>query len=196
MDAYISSIMGWGPTWAPRNWTLCAGQLLAISQFTAVFSLIGTIYGGDGRTTFRLPDLRARVPVAAGQSPGTQFIAQGSLIGSDTNTLTVLEMPVHNHSASLSGLFVSIPATTNEADSDTPASNRVLAQGNVADGFDSKPAKLYAPSGQTDTTLAPGSVTGSIFIGNAGGSQSFSIVQPLQAIQFIFCLQGIFPPRN
>lgn len=195
MDSYISSIMGWGPTWAPRNWTLCAGQLLAISQFTAVFSLIGTIYGGDGRTTFRLPDLRARVPVAAGQSPGTQFIAQGALIGSDTNTLSILEMPIHNHAATLQNLTVLVPTSSSNGTESDPDGN-IPAVGNFSSGPSSTTIQAYAPTSSADGTLGGTSVGGSVIIGNSGGSQSFSIVQPLQAIQFIFCLQGIFPPRN
>lgn len=196
MDMYLASIMGWGPAWSPRNWTLCAGQLLAISQFTAVFSLVGTTYGGDGRTTFRMPDLRARVPVAAGQSPGTQYIPQGALIGSDTNTLTVLEMPVHNHAANTTGLTVIIPAVSTNGTTDTPGTTVTFAKGVATVGFDTGAANVYAPVSTADTTMGGAGIGGSVIVGNTGGSQPFSIVQPLQAIQFIFCLQGLFPPRN
>ena len=195
MDMYLASIMGWGPAWSPRNWTLCAGQLLGISQFTAVFSLVGTIYGGDGRTTFRMPDLRARVPVAAGQSPGTQFIPQGALIGSDTNTLTVLEMPVHNHTANLQNLVIQVATSSSDGTEDDP-SGHIPAASNVGSGLSKQTVQTYAPVASADGSLAGTAIGGSVIVGNTGGSQPFSIVQPLQAIQFIFCLQGIFPPRN
>lgn len=193
MDFYIAAIMGWGPTWAPRAWTLCAGQLLAISQYSAVFSLIGTIYGGDGRTTFRLPDLRGRAPIGAGQSPGTSFHAQGAMQGSEYHTLSVLEMPVHNHSANTQGLTVFIEASTTNASSATPATGNTL--GTVVDATSFGDIHVYG-TGAPDVALAGGAIAGNIIIGNTGGSQSFSIVQPIQAIQYIFCLQGIFPPRN
>lgn len=195
MDMYLTSIMGWGPAWSPRNWTLCAGQLLAISQFTAVFSLVGTIYGGDGRTTFRMPDLRARVPVAAGQSPGTQFIPQGALIGSDTNTLTVLEMPVHNHTASLQNLIVQVATSSSDGTEDDP-DGHIPAASNFGTGLSKQAVQAYAPTSAADGSLAGTAIGGSVIVGNTGGSQPFSIVQPLQAIQFIFCLQGLYPPRN
>ncbi|WP_234573650.1 phage tail protein [Rhodohalobacter sp. 614A] len=198
MDYYISSIMGWGPTWAPRGWTLCAGQLLAISQFTAVFSLIGTIYGGDGRTTFRLPDLRGRAPVAAGQSPGTSYHNQGALLGSEQRTLTILEMPVHNHSASTTGLSATIAASTGNGNTNTPGPTKVMAKGFLQSSGPSTgtPTEIYTDSSNADTAIHGGPITGSIIIGASGGSQPFSIVQPIQVIQFIFCLQGIFPSRN
>lgn len=198
MDYYISSIMGWGPTWAPRSWALCAGQLLSISQYTAVFSLIGTLYGGDGRTTFGLPDLRGRTPVGAGQGPGTSFHAQGSKQGSETKTLTILEMPSHNHSADASSLTAAVSASTANGAGNTPSPSNVPAKTfvsktgpGVGDAVDS-----YADASNADTTLHGGPVSGNIQIGNSGGSQPFSIVQPIQVIQFIFCLQGVFPSRN
>lgn len=190
---YMAAIMGWGPTWAPRSWALCAGQLLAISQFTAVFSLIGTIYGGDGRTTFRLPDLRGRVPIGAGQSPGTSLYMQGTLQGSETHTLNVLEMPVHNHSAS-ANMIVEIEASTSDANSAIPTAGSVLSK--TVDATNFGDIHIYGPAGGTMVPLAGGAVGGSVIIGNTGGSQSFPILQPLQVIQFIFCMQGIFPPRN
>lgn len=195
MEGTMSSIMGWGPTWAPRTWAFCAGQLLAISSNTALFSLIGTIYGGDGRTTFALPDLRGRVPIAAGQSPGTSFYPQGAKVGSDTQTLTQLEMPVHNHSASTVGLNAQMPVSSSNGTGHVPGSNQVLASA-VLPTFGDAPANIYADSGNANTTLATGTVTGNVTIGNAGGSQPFSIVQPLLAIQFIICVQGLFPSRN
>ncbi|SMF72572.1 Microcystin-dependent protein [Tistlia consotensis] len=191
-EPLMTAISGWGPTWAPRQWTLCAGQLVSIAQYSAVFSLIGTIYGGDGRTTFRLPDLRARVPVAAGQSPGTSFVPQGALLGSESQVLTVLELPTHNHVASAS-LTVTHPASADPASEGTPGPTLVPAQ--IAQrGVTDLPNIYGTPDGTT--MLAPGNVVGSVAIGNTGASESFSIVQPIQAIQYIFAMEGIFPSRN
>ncbi|SMO60186.1 phage tail protein [Gracilimonas mengyeensis] len=198
MDYYISSIMGWGPSWAPRNWALCAGQLLAISTNTAVFSLIGTTYGGDGRTSFKLPDLRGRAPVGAGQGTGTSFHPLGSIQGQETQTLTVLEMPNHTHTVNSNNLSSTISASTSNGSSNTPAASNVMAKGFVAasgPGTGSA-TEIYTDASNADTTLHGGPVTGNIQLGSTGGSQPFSIVQPIQAIQFIFCLVGIFPSRN
>jgi len=199
MEPLISSIMGWGPTWAPRSWAVCGGQLLAISSNEALFSLIGTQYGGDGRTTFGLPDLRARAPVGYGQSPGTTFHPIGALLGSENQTLTQLEMPVHNHAASTQGLSVVTPAVSDNTSADTsqtPGPDKVLGQA-YADQFGQEfQGKIYADATSVDTTLHPGSVSGQVLIGNAGGSQPFSIVQPITAINFVIALFGIYPSRN
>jgi microcystin-dependent protein len=189
MDPLISSIMGWGPSWAPRAWALCHGQLLPISSYTAVFSLIGTTYGGDGRTTFALPDLRGRVPIAAGQSPGTSFYPLGARMGSETETLTQLQMPQHNHSANVSSLTVAPAANSGDAGVIDP-------NGNYPAIVKSGPTSLSAYATTANATMGPAAVSGTVTIGNAGGSQPISILQPLQAIQFIFCLEGIFPSRN
>lgn len=213
MDAYISTIMGWGPNWAPRSWALCEGQLLAISQYTAVFSLIGTIYGGDGRTSFGLPDLRGRVPMSFGQSPGTSYHQIGARTGAESHTMSITELPVHHHSALVTGGggggIVNAPIaasgtvnTLSTAGTTVDSTNNHLAKGNLGQN-------MYG-TGTADTTLAAGSVSVSgtaqvdlssvglptVTIGNTGGSIPFKLIQPIQVISFIFCLFGIFPPRN
>lgn len=193
MEMYIASIIGWGPNWAPRAWMLCAGQLLPISQFSAVFSLIGTIYGGDGRTTFALPDLRGRSPLAAGYGPGITPYNIGQKSGANTATLQIANIPSHNHSSSTSEMSVKLFASTTDANSNTPSNNAVLSK--TVDATNFGDIQIYG-SGAADTQINGGVVSGSVTIGNTGGGQSFSIVQPVLAIQFIFCLQGIFPPRS
>lgn len=193
MDMYLTSIIGWGPNWAPRQFLLCAGQLLSISQFTAVFSLIGTIYGGDGRTTFALPDLRGRNPLAAGSGPGLPTYQIGQRSGATTQTLTVAEMPAHNHGASTSGMTVKLFASTTDASSNTPANGLVLSK--TVDATNFGDIQIYG-SGAANTQMDGGVVSGNVTIGNTGGGRSFSILQPILAIQFIFCMQGIFPPRS
>jgi microcystin-dependent protein len=200
MDQMISTIMGWGPTWAPRSWSICGGQLLAISSNTALFSLIGTQYGGDGRTTFGLPDLRGRAPIGYGQSPGTSSHPIGAKLGSEQQTLTQLEMPVHNHSANTAGLSVQIAASDADATTDTPSPSVVPAKSrtNIATppSTDYRSTETYVDASSANTALHPASVSGQVLIGNAGGSQPFSIMQPVQAINWIIALEGIFPSRN
>ncbi|MEM7375769.1 MAG: tail fiber protein [Bacteroidota bacterium] len=99
MEGTISEIRGFGPTWTPRNWTSCQGQLLPISSNTAFFSLIGTIYGGDGRSTFAVPDLRGRTPIGQGAGPGLTSRSNGQRSGEEHHNLSVHEMPAHNHTA-------------------------------------------------------------------------------------------------
>ncbi|NBB81848.1 MAG: phage tail protein [Alphaproteobacteria bacterium] len=197
MDQLMSSIMGWGPNWAPRSWALCQGQLLAISSNTALFSLLGTTYGGDGRTTFGLPDLRGRVPIGAGQGPGTSSWPLGAKAGSESQTLTQLEMPVHNHSAQLNNAAAQISASSANASTNEPSNTVVLAKANDGQGSINPGAiPIYADASGADTTLHPAPVSGSVLVSNAGGGQPFSVMQPTQVISWIIALQGVFPSRN
>ena len=156
----------------PRGWTEASGQLLPINQNDALFSLLGTIYGGDGRTNFALPDLRGRVPLGQGQGPGLSSVQLGERSGQETVTLTVNQMPQHTHALQTS----SQPATHA-----APAGNRALATTQNAGSY-----VAAAP----DTSLAPTSV------GVAGGSQPFSVRNPYLGMRWCIALQGIYPSRN
>ncbi|AUS07266.1 phage tail protein [Tamlana carrageenivorans] len=156
---------------APRGWAFCDGQLLAISQNQALFSLLGTTYGGDGRTTFALPDLRGRVPMHAGNGPGLTPRTQGAKSGSETNTLSVSQMPSHSHP---------VNAVAEDGDQSVPTGN-VPAGTKVLD-------KEYA-------NATPNTVMGSAMIGNQGGGQPVNNMQPYTAIRFIIALSGIYPSR-
>ena len=155
---------------APKGWSLCNGQFLPINQNQALFSLFGTMYGGDGRTTFALPDLRDRTPVHVGQG-----LTQGQKGGEPTHTLTVAEMPQHAH----------LVVTRSPADSsgNTPVPTGAFLS-NTA------PAELYASGNNPTLTPVPGTV------GNTGGSQPHNNEQPTLTISFCVALQGIFPSRN
>ena len=168
MDPFIGQIMLFAGNFAPRGWALCEGQLLAISQYQALFSLFGTIYGGDGRTTFALPDLRGRAPVSFGQGPGLSNHAQGSRSGSETNTITIQQMPSHNHA-------VSIPVSTDGAEE---------TSGHLAN------STIYAEDSTAGKTY-PGVTTL-----NSGAGQSVNNMQPYLALNYIVALQGTFPSRN
>ncbi len=167
MEGMIGEIRLFGGNFAPRSWALCDGQLLPISQNSALFSILGTSFGGDGRTTFGLPDLRGRVPVHAGNGPGLTDRRLGAKGGRETVTLTVNQIPSHNHPLTVS--------------SESPSTKQ------PSDGF----AALGEYYDATGNAAAPANA-----IGNTGGNQPVSTVQPFLAINYIICLQGIYPSRS
>ena len=173
MDPFIGQIMMFAGNFEPRGWAFCNGQLLPISQYTALFSILGTTYGGDGRTTFGLPNLQGRTPVHTGTGGGLAPVQLGQSGGAETHTLTVNEMPSHNHS---------MHGELAVADKQTP-------QGNMLALTPANP--IYAaPVPAEDRTMAPSS------IGNTGGNQSFGLRSPYLAVNFIIALEGIYPSRN
>jgi microcystin-dependent protein len=177
MEPFVGQIMMVGFNFAPVGWALCNGQLLSISQNAALFSLIGTYYGGNGVSTFALPNLQGRVPIHQGQSPGTSNYVIGQVGGVENTTLLVNNMPVHNHSAN---------GNSGPGASGSPIGN-VWAE--VNDGGRTpvvSPAYAPASTGQMASSA----------IGMAGGSQPFSILQPYLCVNFIIALVGIFPSRG
>ena len=156
---------------------MCDGQLLPISQYSALFSLLGTIYGGDGRTTFALPDLRGRVPIHQGNGPGLPSYREGQKGGQATTTLSVANLPSHSHTGV-------VRATTKEGDQRLPEGNLIAVPNDGENNFAS-------------TTGAELKNTASdLVISNAGGGQSFDNMQPFLAVNYIIALQGIYPSRN
>lgn len=178
MEAYIGSIILFAGNFAPRGWAFCQGQILSIAQNTALFSLLGTTYGGNGQTTFALPDLRGRAPIGQGQGPGLPNITLGEMAGSPTTTLLITNMPAHNHVATAS---VSA-AADGRASSDSPA-----------DAYLDSGTQLY--TNQSDGTKMNAGMV-SVQIGIAGGNQPFSIQDPYLGMNYIICMEGIFPSRN
>ena len=174
-DPFLGEIRMFAGNFAPRGWALCDGQLLQISQNSALFSLLGTTYGGDGRTTFALPDLRGRVPVHAGTGPGLSPKTLGQKGGSETVVLTVNEMPVHTHTAVLI-------ADTTIAITDRPE-GALLARNAAA-------TPVYGENATTTMNTA------AVRVNNAGGSQAHPNMQPFITVNYIIALQGIFPSRN
>jgi len=170
-EPFVGEIRMFAGTFAPRGWALCDGQLLAISQNDALFSLLGTIYGGDGRTTFGLPDLRGRVPVHMGQGPGLSNYGVGVKGGAENVTLIANQLPSHSH--------------TLQAASDVAGSKS--AQGNLLGR--STNIDLYTGD-SPDGTLASAAVS------NSGGSQSHGNLMPFLCVNFIIALFGIYPSRT
>lgn len=195
MDAFMGTILGWAPNYAPQGWAFCVGQTMPIQQYSAVFALLGVMYGGNGSTTFQLPNLQGRVPIGAGQSGGTSAYSQGQVSGSETVTLTSGQLPMHTHTA-VSNLTSTISAATGAATAASPSGTEVLATFNGSTGAgEAVTGNMYAAASSANTTLQGGPVTGSVAIGMAGNSLPVSLIQPYLVIQNIICLEGIFPPR-
>jgi microcystin-dependent protein len=179
---FIGEIRMFGGNFAPRGWALCNGQTLSINQYTALFSLLGTTYGGNGTTTFMLPNLQGQVPMNWGASPyGTQYTV-GETGGSANVTLTAGQMPQHSHQTQIG------------------VSN---AAGNVTDPTNAVPAQINTGQVRTPTTSAFGysssAATGQMAtsaVTTTGGNQPHSNMQPYLCVTFIIALEGIFPSRN
>jgi microcystin-dependent protein len=177
-EPFIGQIIQFGGNFAIRGYAMCNGQLLAIAQNTALFSILGTTYGGNGQTTFALPDLRGRAPIHWGQGPGLPNVSLGEQSGSPTQTLLVTQMPAHNHL---------IRANANNANDSLPANAYPAAA--IIPTDSNKSVSSYN-SATDNTTMNAGAIT------PTGGSQPFSIMQPYLAITFLIALEGIFPSRN
>ena len=178
MEGYIGQLIMFAGTFAPRNWAFCQGQLLSISQNTALFSILGTTYGGNGQTTFALPDLRGRVPVGTGQGPGLPSITLGEVSGEPTHTLLTTEIPAHVHpiNGNASGL----------ANSAAPAGNSI---GIGVVPSTNTPVNMY-------NNAAPNAALNAGTCGIAGGNQPHNNMQPYLGMNYVICLFGIFPSRN
>ncbi|MEM8958335.1 MAG: tail fiber protein [Pseudomonadota bacterium] len=179
-DLYIGQIIMGGWSFCPRGTVATDGQLLPISQYQALFSLLGTQFGGDGRTTFGLPDLRGRIAMHTGTGAGLSPRREGAKGGAEIVTLTTQNLPAHSHTAT------GTPTATV-----TPGSNPNPA-GNLPALTTSAPA--YAAPGGATADMAAGSV--SVSVGSAGGNQSFGVMNPYQVIRYCIALQGIYPSRN
>lgn len=202
MEPYTGQIQAFGFNFAPRGWSTCAGQILGIAQNTALFSLLGTNYGGNGQNTFGLPDLRGRSAISYGQGPGLSIYNIGQMSGTESTTLTVNNMPSHNHTAVATATTGTVQITATLQANSAVGSNALPAAGNYLAGVSGK-TSFYATSAGTTVDLAgvtaTGTVTGgtpTVTVANNGGSQPMSILSPSLALNFCIALVGIFPSRN
>jgi microcystin-dependent protein len=192
MDApFIAMIVIWSPNFAPQNWSFCAGQSVSVQQNQALFALIGTTYGGNGSTTFNLPDLRGRLPLGAGQAPGLSFYSLGEMGGTETTALTVNNMPMHTHSGT--GLHANTQAWATPGTDHNPSSGKGLAAAKVGAGFQAQDVFSYATPSGDPVNLAGGMVSGAT--SPAGGSMPFGNMQPFISLNFIIAMTGLFPQR-
>lgn len=183
VEPYLANITVFGGNFAPRGWMFCQGQLLAIAEYDALFALIGTTYGGDGQTTFALPDLRSRVAIHMGQGPNLSNYFLGQTGGTENVTLLSSQMPAHTHTlVSISG---NPGANTGAATTNSPA-NAVAA---VATGGSNN----YSTS---DTSVALNTSSINTTTPIAGSGTPISIISPYLAMNYIIAVEGIFPSRN
>ncbi len=174
-DAYLGDIKLVGFNFAPRGWAMCEGQLLPIAQYQALFSLLGTFYGGDGRTTFALPDLRGRAAIHFGTGQGLSSHSQGQRGGQETFTLTEGQLPPHSHTATLHG--------ETDLGNQQDMQNRMLG---AHEGY------VDPDASKQNRALHPDSVS----VANAGQSQAVHHRGPYLALNYVICLEGVFPSRS
>jgi len=201
-DSYIGTMRPFGGSFTIRSWANCQGQLMAISDNTALFSLIGAVYGGDARTSFGLPDFRGRSPLGMGQMPGGRMYQLGMRFGTESTTLSQAQLPMHKHSAvftsSGSPVTGTLQAATNPANNSEPSDGAYLASSATsqmyykAGGLSPEPT-LKSVSG---LSVNGGGASGNVEVADTGGSQPLSIINPLQVVNWQMVLEGVYPSRS
>ena len=169
-EPFIGQIIMFGGNFAPLGWAYCDGSLQSIANYTTLFTLIGTTYGGDGQNTFALPDLRSRIPIHQGQGPGLSNYVIGQVAGVESVTLSAQQMPLHTHGV------LSNSATGN---SDDPTNNFLAAQ-----------PDLLEYTATANATMKPNAIS------NSSGGQSHNNIMPVLALNYIIALEGIYPTQN
>jgi microcystin-dependent protein len=180
MDPFIGQITIFGCNYAPMGWALCEGQVLPINQYTALFSLLGINFGGNGTSNFQLPDLRSRAPVGFGQGPGLSNYSIGETGGAQTVAINAASYPAHSHTLS---------AAASTASSNAPG-GLIEAEGQTGGRGGTVNLALYSATGAA-TPLVPAALTSAV-----GGNQPHNNIQPYLALNFCIALQGIFPSRS
>jgi microcystin-dependent protein len=182
-DPYYAQVTIFAGNFAPRKWAFCNGQLMSIAQNTALFALLGTTFGGNGQTTFGLPDLRGRAAIHIGQGAGLTNIDLGEMAGTESMSLLNQNMPVHTHS------FVSAtggqPASTTPGVTDIPTNNYPAPVNGSGNAYSTSPS-----------AATMGVTTSNMLTPITGGSQPFDIRSPFLVMNYIICTEGIFPARN
>lgn len=204
-DPFIGEVRLFGFYFNPRGWYRCEGALLPIATNSTLFSLLGTAYGGDGRTTFALPDLRGRSAISQGRHPGSLFDwRMGQIGGAEEHTLSLRELTAHNHTATFTPTSVSsfeVEVSTSEATSDIPAEGSYLAATPPAGR---NPGQfMYIPNTSVSSQdlvslggVSGGAGHGSVTVEGNGGSEPFSLLQPVQVLNYCIADIGTYPPRG
>ena len=172
-EPFLGVIRMFGGNFAPRGWAFCDGQILPINQNQALFSILGTTYGGDGRTTFGLPDLRGRVPIHQGTGPGLSQKRIGQRSGTETNILSVENLPSHSHTI-----------------------NAVLEDGNQSSPTGNLPAGTKLLDQEYSDAAAANTTMNATMVNSTGNNQEVNNMQPYLTVTYIIALQGVFPSRN
>ena len=190
MEGTMGEIRMFGGTFAPRGWMLCQGQAMSISQWDALFALLGTTYGGDGVNSFNLPNMQSRIPVGTGKGPGLQNYVLGEEAGVESVTLTSSQMPVHNHTAVSNIAATFSPKVNSTATNNVSSPETAYLSLATANMYGTTPDEAMAANSVSAT------VGGSITLAASGGSQPHENVKPVLCLNFIICVEGIFPSRN
>jgi len=203
MEGTIGEIRAFAGTYAPRNWLFCQGQSMPLNDYQALFALIGTNYGGDGMTTFKLPNIASRIVVGAGQAPGLSNYSLGQVIGEENHALNLSELPVHNHqisptfSTTAGSVDLSLNAVASPGDQSNPA-DKYLAQ-DLTDNIYANATKstnlvsLNSDAAKVSNLSPP---IPQVAIEVSGSSSPHNNIQPVLAVNYIICVEGIFPSRN
>jgi microcystin-dependent protein len=183
MEGYISEIRMFAGNFPPRSWAFCNGAIQSIAQNTALFSLLGTTFGGDGQTTFALPDLRGRVPIHTGQGPGLSSYQLGQMAGQEQVTLIAANVAGHGHTVSGNA---GVAVATGDGQTPVAVNNYPAGKGDA----------IYSPA-TDNSSMAPASLSGiTVAVQTPSGNIPISTQQPYIVMNFIICLEGIYPSRN
>ena len=182
IDAYIGEVQLFAGNFAPNGWAFCNGQIISIQQNSALFSLLGTQYGGNGQTNFALPDLRGRVPVGQGQGASLTARSVGDFDGQENVSISIANLPSHNHNASLS-------VSNQNGTVNVPLSDSSIAVSSIKSGRSTISNLVF-------NTSVPDILLGNSPTTSSGNSQPLNIIKPYQCINYIIALQGIYPSRN
>ncbi|WP_343532071.1 tail fiber protein [Pedobacter sp.] len=194
MDEYLAIIKMFAATFAPRGWAFCSGQLIAVNTNSALYALLGTNFGGNGQTTFGLPDLRGRVPVGSNggiAGPGLGAYVLGQVGGTENTVLTLNNLPGHTHTAT----GAAVKGSSAIGNTDTPINNYLALSPKIGSGPNAATLKTYVTPAAAGTT---GDIAGVSQPTNApsGSNSPFSNMQPYLGMNYIICMEGIFPSRN
>ena len=181
MNFLLGQIVPFAGNFAPQNWMQCDGRLLPISQYSALFSLLGTYYGGNGTSNFALPDLRGATAVSVGQAPGGSQYDLGQTGGTESNTIGIQQMPMHTHAVNAA---VTINVNDNRADQNAPG---VIAQ--------NSDTTIYTTDPDGSTKMAADATTVAVTIGTTGAGTPVPTLSPFLTVTYCICVNGIFPQR-
>jgi microcystin-dependent protein len=188
MEGTISEIRAFGGTFAPGGWMFCAGQSLSIAEYSTLFALIGTTYGGDGSATFKLPDLQGRLPVGIGQGPGLPAINLGEMSGIESVVLSSQQLPAHTHTSTVTAGGSFTPKILNgPATTDSPSGNYIAQVPG---------AQRFAATHDVNVGATTFTGSGTAILSQVGGSFPHSNIMPVTACYWVICVEGIFPSRN
>lgn len=192
-DPYIGALLCFPFQRSIANFAVCQGQTVSLSQYQALYAVIGTIYGGNGATEFKLPDLRGRVPV--GRAASGVYGTMGLAAGAGSVSLTPAQMPAHSHAVTVAanGATLAFKAAATTGTTNIPSSATTISEASVKVGLGPKPVNFYAPAGTASAGHIPAVLFGATILQPSGGNAAFLPAQPTMALNYLIATQGLFP---